>query len=346
MQQPQPFYLVTLDGKDLTSLIEPRLQSLTINECRADEADMLDIVLDDTDGILALPKRGAVLAVSIGWEGGDTTDKGTFTVDEIEYSGAPDIITIRARSASMTKDMGERQEKSWHGQTIGAIVRVIAGKHSLNPVVGDTLGKITIPHIDQTHESDMAFLTRLAKRYDAVMTVKDGNLLFMPVGQGVTVSGKELPTIAIERSSGDQHRYHVAERENYAGVRAFWHSGGAGKRKSLIVGGETERNIKVLPETYATEAEARAAATSEFSRTKRGQATMNYTLALGRAEIIPELPVTVSGFKPEIDATEWLVRRASHTISEGGFLTTIELEMRDDPASNRHRTHFRKPYKG
>jgi phage protein D len=342
MTQPTPDFAITLDGKELTTRLAPRLVSLTITECRNDEADTLDIVLDDSDGKLALPKRGAVLAASIGWTGQPLVNKGTFTVDEIEYSGAPDVITLRARSASMTKDMGERLEKSWHKVTISAIVIAIAGKHKLKPVIGPALAKIAIPHIDQTHESDMAFLTRLAKRYDAVMTVKEGRLLFMPIGMGVTASGKDLQAILIDRSAGDQHRYHVAERENYAGVRAYWHSGAKGKRKNVIVGGENNHNIKVLPETYATEAEAKAAATSEFKRTKRGQATMNYTLGLGRPEIRPELPVIVTGFKPEIDETDWLVRRSTHTLSDGGLGTSLELEMSDDPASDRHRTNFGK----
>lgn len=342
MKQPTPDFIVTLNGKDLTSTIEPRLQSLTVTECRAEEADTLDLVLDDSDGRLAMPNRGALLAVSIGWADKGVVSKGTFTVDEIEYSGAPDIITIRARSASMTKTMGERQEKSWHNETIGSIVRVIAGRHNLKPTVADSLAKIAIAHIDQTHESDMSFLTRLAKRYDAVMNVKDGNLLFMPIGQARTASGKQLTVLNLERKSGDMHRYHVAERENYAGVRAYWHSSEKAERESVVVGGDNNKNIKVLPETYPNEAEARAAATAEFNRMQRSQATMDYTLALGRAEIFPELPVTVSGFKPEIDGTPWLVKKATHTIEDGGFSTRLELEMRDDPTTSRHRSHFRK----
>jgi phage protein D len=345
MKQPTPAFTVTLDGKDLTSAIEPRLVSLTINETRGGEADTLDIVLDDADGRLAIPKRGAVLAISIGWDGEALVDKGTFTVDETEHSGSPDIITVRGRSASMTKAMGERQEKSWHQQTIGAIVKAIAAKHKLTPVVGDDLAKVAIPHIDQTHESDMSFLTRLAKRYDATMTVKESRLLFMPIGKGTTASGKALPSIDITRKDGDQHRYHVAERESYEGVKAYYRGSGKAKRKELVVGGENNRNIKVLPEVYATEAEARAAANSELTRTKRGQATMNYSLALGRGEIRPELAVYVSGFKDEIDAIDWLVKRATHTISDQGFLTSLELEMRDDPTTARHRSNFRQPGK-
>lgn len=342
MKQPTPDFKVTLDGTDLTSVIEPRLQSLSISECRQDEADTLDITLDDHDGLLAIPRRGALLSVSIGWEGAALVNKGTFTVDEIEHSGAPDVITIRARSASMTKNMGERQEKSWHGKTLESIVSTIASKHKLKPIIGAALGKITIAHIDQTHESDMSFLNRLSKRYDAVMTVKDSRLLFVPIGEARSASGQEFKVIALTRRSGDQHRYHVAERENYAGVKAHWHDNTDGKRKSVIIGGENQHNIKVLPEVYPNEPAAKAAATAEMNRTQRSQATMAFTLALGRPDILPEFPVTLTGFKPQIDDTAWLVKRARHSISEGGFTTSLELEMRDDPTSDRHRDNFRK----
>jgi phage protein D len=278
MKQPTPEYQITLDGRDLTSKIAPRLVSLSLSESRSDEADQLDITLDDADGLLAIPPRGAVLRVAFGWSDTGIVEKGSFTVDETEHAGAPDTLTIRARSASLTKELGERIERSWHGETIGAIVRKIAGKHGLKPAIADALSKITIAHIDQTHESDMSFLTRLAKRYDAVMNVKDTNLLFMPIGHGTTAKGTKLESIELTRASGDSHRYHVAERENYAGVRAHYHATGRAKRKSVVVGGENNHNMKVLPETYATEADAMAAATAEFNRTKRSQATMDYTL--------------------------------------------------------------------
>jgi uncharacterized protein len=345
MKQPTPEYHITLDGRDLTSKIAPRLVSLSLSESRSDEADTLDITLDDSDNKLAIPKRGAVLRVAFGWSDTGVVDKGSFTVNEVEHAGAPDVLTIRARSASMTNAMGERIERSWHGETLGAIVRKIAGKHSLKPAIGDALSKLVIAHIDQTHESDMSFLTRLAKRYDAVMNVKDANLLFMPIGHGTTASGKKLDSIELTRAEGDSHRYHVSERENYAGVRAFYHATGRAKRKSVVVGGENNHSLKVLPETYATEADARAAATAELNRTQRSQATMDYTLALGRPDLYPELPVYLNGFKPDIDDESWLAKRVRHTIADGGYTTALELEMRDDPTSDRHRSHFRRPNK-
>lgn len=338
----KPIYRITLDGRDLTSAISPRLINLTLRESREDDADQLDITLDDHDGRLAIPSRGAVLDVAFGWEESGLVDKGRFTIDEIEYAGAPDTITMRGRSASMSAGLGERREKSWHGNKVGQIVSTIAKRHKLTPRVADAIARVVIAHIDQSNESDMAFLRRLGKRFDAVMTVKDAYLLFMPIGKAVTASGKPLSVLDVTRRDGDRHRYHVAERETYDGVRAYWYENGKKKRHSVVVGGETNKNMKVLPEGYPSQKEAEAAATAEYNRVKRGQATMSMSLALGIPELFPEMPVNLNGWKPEIDATPWLLKEVSHSLSNSGYTCDCEFEMRDDPEAARHRSHFRK----
>ncbi len=76
--------------------------SLTLTDNRGFEADQLDLELDDADGKIVLPRRGAV--ITLRWlEGQPLFPKGAFTVDEIEHTGAPDRLTIRARSAIFVK---------------------------------------------------------------------------------------------------------------------------------------------------------------------------------------------------------------------------------------------------
>nr|DAE47895.1 MAG TPA: tail protein [Caudoviricetes sp.] len=125
-RQPQADYRITLDGRDLSRLIAPSLISLSFKESRSDEADTIDLVIDDSKNTFAIPKRGANIKVAIGWVGEPLVDKGTFSVDEVEHSGTPDILTIRARSASMTNQMHERREQSLHAQTIGSTRRTKA----------------------------------------------------------------------------------------------------------------------------------------------------------------------------------------------------------------------------
>lgn len=322
---PIPAWRVTLDGQDLTERIAPRLISLSLSEARGDEADQLDLEIRDNDGRTALPRRGVALQVALGWQDGGMIDKGTFTVDAVEHSGPPDVITIRARSADLTGSIRSRKERSWHDTTLGEIVGAIAAEHSLKAAVAPTLSSVAIPHLDQANESDVNLLTRLGKRFDAVATIKGGALIFSPIAAGTTASGAPLPRVTITRASGDQHRFTIADRDSYSGVRAYWGDRNAARRKAVLVG--TAQNEKKLQATFASEAEALQHADAEFKRLQRGTATLTYELALGRAEISPEQTVTVQGFKAEIDGTEWLVSKATHRIDPGsGFTTSLELE--------------------
>jgi phage protein D len=324
-EHPAPEWHVTLDGKDLTARIQPRLLELTLSEARSDDADQLDLRIHDHDGRMAIPARGALLQVAIGWRGQPPVDKGSFLVDEVEHAGAPDVISIRARSADLTRPMRTRVERSWHATTLGAVLRDIAGKHGLKTRIAPAMAARKVAHLDQTGESDAHLLTRLGKRHDAVCTVKAGTLLFVPIGSGVTATGVQLPSATVRRRDGDQHRYTVAGRDAYTGVRAYWTDTKGATQKDVLVG--SDENARRLPGTYGTEAEAREQAEAANKRNQRGQATLSYTLALGRPDIYPEQRITVSGFKPEIDNTEWLVVKATHTITgDAGFTTALELE--------------------
>ncbi|WP_115528368.1 MULTISPECIES: phage late control D family protein [Xanthomonas] len=324
MSYPTPQWRVVLDGVDLTERIAPRLLDLTLTECRGGEADQLDLRIHDHDGKMALPTRGVRLSVALGWKDTGLVEKGTFIVDEVEYSGAPDVITVRARSADLTADMRTRRERSWHNTTLGAVLNTLAGEHGLMPRVAEALARIKLPHLDQANESDMNLLTRLGQRFDAVATVKAGALVFTPIGAGTTATGKPLPTVTLTRRDGDQHRYSVADRDAYTGVRAYWVDKGKARRQSVLVG--TDDNAKRLRESYADEATARQHAHAELERVKRGVAKFDYTLAIGRADLYPEQSVVISGFKSEISTQGWLIAKATHNIANDGFRTTIQLE--------------------
>lgn len=319
-----PTYRLSVDGKDITPTVNARLGSLRLEETRGDEADQLEITLSDHDGRLQIPRKGVIIALAMGWQGQPVVDKGTFTVDEVEHSGAPDKVTIRARSADLGDTLRTRRDQSWHQLTLGQILRTLAARNGLAERVDAALASVAIGHIDQTNESDLNFLTRLAKRYDAVATAKKGRLLFLPINGTATRQGQRLPGITITRADGDSHRYHQSEQDAYTGVRAYWHDGKKAHRTGVVVG--TQVHLKTLKETYSTAADALAAAKAEWQRLKRGAATLSLTLAVGNPLLVPQTPVTVRGFKDQIDGTGWLLVRATHSLEDGGLTTQVEME--------------------
>ena len=327
---PQPRWKVTLDGRDLTATLMPRLVGLAVTSCRQDTADQLDITLSDHDGQLALPPTTATLRVWLGWDDSGLTDKGSFVIDELEHAGAPDVIVMRGRSANLRSDLRQQREQSYSDTTVGAIVNQLAGRNKLTARCHPNLATMAIDHIDQTNESDINFLTRLGKRYDAVATIKAGALIFCPIGQGTTATGQPLPTVTLTRAQGDRHRYHVADRNAYSGIRALYDDTRSSKTRDVLVGVDDGKGVKTLRTIYATRSNALRAARSEYTRLLRGTVTFNVTLARGRADLYPEMHVTVRGFKPEIDAVDWIIVKAEQLLGDAGFITQLELEHRDN----------------
>lgn len=346
--------------KDITTLLSQRLINLTLTDSQGFEADQLDFTLDDTDGLLELPSRGAILSLGLGWKDEALTFKGEYTVDEVEHSGAPDCVTIRARSADLRGSLMNRHERSFHKTTLGKIVQQIADENQLQAMVGDEYKNLEIKHIDQTDESSISFLTRLAEEHDAIATVKNGRLLFIKSGKSTTASGQKLPEFILTRQAGDSHRFAIAEGDNYKAVKAYWHDTATGKRGEVIIDENTEvkkvnkttkkgkiskkqttviqqnkpvesdnDQIKTLRHTYATQQTALNACKRHFEKLQRGVATFSLNLAEGNAELIPEVTVSVVGFKTEIDSNAWIVTQVTHSLSaDSGFTTAIECELK------------------
>ncbi|EMY8342626.1 TPA: phage late control D family protein [Escherichia coli] len=134
-----PAFSISIEGRDITTVLDNRLMSLTLTDNRGFEADQLDLELDDADGKIVLPRRGAVITLALGWKGQPLFPKGAFTVDEIEHTGAPDRLTIRARSADFRETLNTRREKSWHKTTVGEVVKEIAARHKLKMALGKDL---------------------------------------------------------------------------------------------------------------------------------------------------------------------------------------------------------------
>lgn len=261
-----PAFMLKLDNDDITQDFSDRLISLTMTDNRGFEIDQLDIELDDTDGQIAMPPRGATLTLWLGWQGSALIKKGTFTVDEIEHRGAPDTLTIRGRSADFRGTLNSRREQSWHDTTLGQIVETIASHNKLTASVADALKAVAVPHIDQSQESDAVFLSRLADRNGAAVSVKAGKLLFLKAGSGKTASGKPIPQMTLERGDGDRHQFAIADREAYTGVTAKWlHTKDPKpqKQKVKLRRKPKEKHLRALQHPKATKATANAKAKKE-----------------------------------------------------------------------------------
>lgn len=356
---------LTIDGKRFGTQAMSRIISISLTDKRGFEADELTIELDDHDGTIAIPKTGSKITLKLGYKETGLVEKGEYLVSEFTASGSPDRLSITARAADLAEALAEQVEKSWHKQTLYQIIETIAKKHKYEYLISKDYQNQKIDHIDQTNESDASFMSRLAEQYDAIATIKNGKLLFIPAGESQTASGQPILPTTITRASGDSHSFTYSSSNSYQAVRAYYTDKKTGQKKEVIVNkdnaypnkkttqqtktvkGKTFKakkkendnqkintdgqKIKTLRHLYATESGAWSGARGAFKKIQRGVAEFSITLAVGRPDLYPETPAVVKGFKPEIDAEAWLITEVSHKIDSGGYTASIQFEARIVP---------------
>lgn len=356
---------LTIDGRRFGTQAMSRIISISLTDKRGFEADELTIELDDHDGTIAIPKTGSKITLKLGYKETGLVEKGEYLVSEFTASGSPDRLSITARAADLAEALAEQVEKSWHKQTLYQIIETIAKKHKYEYIISKEYQNQKIEHIDQTNESDASFMSRLAEQYDAIATVKNGKLLFIPAGESQTASGQPILPTTITRASGDSHSFTYSSSNSYQAVRAYYTDKKTGQKKEVIVNkdnaypnkkttqqtktvkGKTFKakkkendnqkvntegqKIKTLRHLYATESGAWSGARGAFKKIQRGVAEFSITLAVGRPDLYPETPAVVKGFKPEIDAEAWLITEVSHKLDSGGYTASIQFEARIVP---------------
>ncbi len=307
-----PDYNINAGSSDITANIRAAgLVELRHQDNRGVESDEVTIEINDIDGKVYWPSKGAKLEVAIGYEETGLVPKGVYIVDRISHYGPPDRIIINAKAADMLKRLKVQRHRDWHQTTLGGIVSTIASEHGLRPAITQKLASIYIEHIDQT-DSDLNFITRLAEDYNATAKPAGGALVFIEKGARITSKGRPMPVVTIKRNEVDTHAFNEEGRTEYTGVRAPWHDLKRGKLRYAKVGGSEK--FKTLRKTYSTEAEASKAAQAEFDRLSQVGYRMRLSLKHGRPDLLAEMKVMLEEWRPELCAVQWVIDSVVHTI--------------------------------
>lgn len=327
----KPEYRLLANGSDITSTVQPRLKSLRVTDEAGMESDALEVVLEDADPAdpIQMPPTGAELEVFLGYDGA-AQRMGLFVVDEIELSGWPGEMRITGHAAPFDKSKGGKENlqtqktRSWPKDTkLADMVAKIAKEHGMAGAVSQSLASVTLPHIDQTDESDMHLLVRIARKYDAVVKPAGGKLVLAKRGESKSVSGQSLPAVALTPADVSRFSVTLSKRENSGSVVAAWHETKTAKRHTVTVG--SGEPVTRLRQQYSTEAMAKAAATAEMDKRARRLRKLTATLP-GRTELAAEAPLTMAGFRDGVDGA-WIITSVEHALDNAGYVCTIAAEV-------------------
>ncbi|WP_325437886.1 phage late control D family protein [Pseudomonas nitroreducens] len=318
-----PAFQILADGNDITTLVNDRLLLLRVLDKVGMESDEFELRVDDRDGAVTLPRKGARLEVLLGYQGQGLARLGAFTVDTVEFAGPPDAIVIRGRASDMRGTGKAARSGSWEGVSLARIVADVAARNGWLP---ECPVATSVPRADQLKESDFHFITRLARQFDCTAKVADGKLLVLPRQSGQTASGRALGEVVLRRADVSRFQFRFDDRGAQKAVRTRYQDKAKGPLQVLEIPNDdapdglppvhTDRHIH--PSKTAAEQAARARLAA-FNRS-----TANVRLEMpGRTDLFAERTISVSGFKAGVDGS-YLVGSVEQVFTASGWSTTVE----------------------
>lgn len=323
----KPDFYLTADDKNITDSIKKSLISLSLTDNSEEDIDTLSISLL-LPANMKTPTKGAQLKLRLGFDG-KLVDKGTFIVDEVSTSGPPRITSISASAAPLAQEkkgkktaMQTQQTKSYDDVSFRDLIAEISAKHGLEPKVSEGLGILKIKHIDQTEESDMSLLSRLAKKNDAVVKASNGSLLFLKKGEGKSVSGKELQNINITPPIVSNWQCRSSTSGAAQKVTAKYRDLESGGEKEVSVGFEDP--VFTLAYLFPTKQEAESAIKARINSAQEESDTIDITMPAtpNLMPLVAQGTVTLSGFG-DIEDRVWQVRSLAFSLTGSGLQLRI-----------------------
>lgn len=313
----------------MTDVIRARLIGLTLVDQAGASTDTLTVTLDDRgdgrEAALDLPPPAlARLRLGLGYLPGGIVDMGVWTVNRTEFGGPPLTLTLHARAADLDAGWKAPRTQSYHDVTLGGVLAAVAARRGVMLRVAPDLASVAIAHIDQTAESDVAFVRALARAQGATAKVANGRLIVVRRGGGEAASGVSVSPVVLMPGQVSRWRATRDATPSFGRVEAVWSDLRGGEPVVVSVGdGDPARRLSVV---HGSEAEALTAVRSAHAAGVRAAGSVHLSLP-GDPRLLAETPVTLSGFRPGVDGS-WVVSMARHRLDGQGYATEVDLAPR------------------
>lgn len=323
MEALKPYIKVTYNGTDISEDISKSLCQFVYTDSM-DEADTIDLTVEDVELKWQnewYPDKGARLVCEIGIEGGVLLNCGTFEIDDIEFSGPPDQVTIKGIAAGF-KGGKKRSEKSHthESKTLAEIVKTIAGNAGLT--VQGEIGNIKLGRSVQAAQRDMRYLRRLANEYGYTFNIRGTVLNFFKRKdlEGATTTG------SYDKHEAITYKFSDKSTGIYKAVQVNFHNPETGE---LITHTEEDPAISFTDDIHVVNCkaenteQAKAIAAATLNLLNKLQQSGNITFE-GNPYLVAGNVIELTGFGKA--SGNYIIKSSSHTVGVAeGWIVDLEV---------------------
>lgn len=322
-----PAFQLDVEGEDVTDRVRRHLVELRVTSTSDEASDSLQLTLSDAPGVLARPAAEREVRVSLGYRETGLTACGVYYHCETDIELVPRRLILRATAADLRSrsTLKAPRSRAWQAATLGQVVADIAKAHGYEPRVAPALAGADLGHVDQTAESDLHLLRRLARPFDATVKAAGGALVMLPRNSAHSArGGAALPTCTASPEGGTvlTGRVSIRGRPKYDSVVASYYDVRAGALMHVPPGAGAP--AFVIREPRPDRAQALADAAARLARLRRRTATLEMSL-VGDPSLAAQGRIITSGWGAGTDGT-WTISRATHILTARGFQSQVSAE--------------------
>lgn len=337
---PQPQFKLTYGQKDVTTELAPYILQITYTDVLEGESDELEVNIEDKDSRWKngwFPGKGDTLALQVGYAGETLSNIGGFEIDEIEFNGTPDTISIRALAAGVNAALRTDNTAAYEDMTLEEIAQAIAKKHGYKLTGKVATAKRTrkAKRITQQKEKDLAFLKRLGEAEGVIFSVKDGQLVWHDRDE---LDAAKTITI-IKRTDMLRFTFRAKTATTYKACEVSYHDPKTKKliTKTYAAPGIVTGDTLKLNQRCETEDEAIIKAAAALRNSNGKQVEGSLTL-YGNPALRAGCNIEVQGLGL-LDG-QYQILKARHSMERGRGYTT-ELELSTSSAQNKNLKNLR-----
>ena len=333
---------------DISEDLAKYLLSLSYTDNLSDEADDLNITLEDRAGLWLLdwyPEgEGNLLDVTIHTYNRITLqDKetvfhvGKFEIDEIEVTGHPTTVQIKGVSVIGGGTLrGTRKNRTWDKISVWKCANDIAWENKLG-LIWDCDANPNLDHVEQADISDLEFLQKICKDNGMSLKVTPEQIIifddakYEAKGAVITVyrpgEYAELDKNTMPLRWLLDYSFRAKTRDTYWKCHVKYQKS---KKKEVIEGefaapNKTKGRVLYVREQVENKAEAERLAKKKLREANRDETTGNFS-TIGNPNFAAGQVINMQNFG-HFDG-RYLVTKVSHEIAGGNGAYTTKMEIR------------------
>ena len=339
---------VAFDGVDISEPINQDLITMSYTDNEEDEADDLQIKLQDRSKIwlgkwLNDTMQAAAYGIKQGTKGLTITagikqmrpsgkvisaDFGSFELDQLKAAGPPSQIQIKGTSLPYSNGVRtEERDKSWEGYTLKSIGQEIATNAGLG-FIYDCPDDPNYARVEQAKQTDIAFLQQLC--HDNGKSLKISGFKLIIFDQARYESLEAVTTIRWEDGTYTKYNLDTQDGDTHYDqcTVSYYDASNGVKYEATVNADDYDAEAKewtvctVTNRKVGSVAEAADLAAKILRLHNKYEKKVDFTL-IGNPMLGAGLTVTLDGFG--LWDEKYIIKTCKHDISNSGYTTKITL---------------------